>query len=161
MTDSLRKIKALNSIPDYGVSFEVTHHGPYLETPTYFIEIGSEETHWGDMNAAAILADVLLDPGQTEGVNAIGVGGGHYAPRFTDIALTHRINIGHMVPNYQMDGMDDETIVSYFQKASRASDAKCVYFHRKSMKKPAEQRIEGLIGSAGLEIVSSKDLDPM
>ena len=161
MTDSLRKIKALNDIPDYGVSFEVTHHGPYLETPTYYIEIGSDESRWGDMDAAKILASVLLDPGQTEGVSAIGVGGGHYAPRFTEVALKHRINIGHMVPNYQMEGMDDETIVSYFKQAAEKTQAHCAYFHRRSMKKPEAERIEGLIGSAGLEIVTSKDLDPL
>lgn len=33
---------------EYYVSFEATHHGPYLETPTYYIEIGSDKRAWDD-----------------------------------------------------------------------------------------------------------------
>jgi D-aminoacyl-tRNA deacylase len=163
MSQALRLISAYNDTDLYKVSFEVTHHGPYLETPTYFIEIGSDETHWGDVHAAEILGRVIEDVSEDEGyLQAIGVGGGHYAPRFTEMVLGYRIDIGHMVPGYQLDGMDDDTICDYMRKASEATGGtKCVYLHKKAFKKSEQHRIEGLIGSLGFEILSSKDLDPI
>ncbi len=163
MSQALRLISRYNDTGLFKVSFEVTHHGPYLETPTYFIEIGSDMTHWPDRHAAEILGRVLEDVEPAEGhVKAIGVGGGHYAPRFTEMVLGYRIDIGHMVPGYQLDGMDDETVVRYLNQASAATEGtRCVYLHKKAFKKPEQRRMEELISSAGFEIVSSKDLDPL
>lgn len=163
MSQALRLISKYNDTDLYKVSFEVTHHGPYLETPTYFIEIGSDETHWGDVHAAEILGRVIEDV-RADGdyVQAIGVGGGHYAPRFTEMVLGYRIDIGHMVPGYQLEGMDDETTVDYMRKASEATGGtKCVYLHKKAFKKSEQHRIEALIDSMGFEVLSSKDLEPL
>jgi D-aminoacyl-tRNA deacylase len=163
MSDSLRKIIRYNDTDVYNVSFEVTHHGPYLRKPTYFIEIGSDASHWGDMHAAEILSKVLLDNESVDDcITAIGIGGGHYAPRFTEVVAEYRINIGHMIPGYQTEGMDDDTIIGYLRYASEATcGTRCVYLHRKSYKKPEERRIIGLIESLGMEILSSKDLEPI
>lgn len=163
MSDALRKIARYNDSDMYKVSFEVTHHGPYLERPTYFIEIGSDASHWGDMHAAEILSKVICDnEPDVDHITAIGVGGGHYAPRFTEMVMGYRISIGHMVPGYQTDGMDDDTVTSYLKAASEATgDTKCVYMHKKAYKKPEERRITGLIESLGMEILSSKDLEPL
>ncbi len=163
MSQALRLISRYNDTDLYKVSFEVTHHGPYLETPTYFIEIGSDKTHWGDGHAAEILGKVIEDVDDKEDyVQAIGVGGGHYAPRFTEMVLGYKIDIGHMVPGYQLDGMDDDTILDYLRKASEATNGtKCVYLHKKALKKSEQHRIEGLIDSLGFEILSSKDLEPL
>ena len=163
MGDALRKIARYNDTDVYKVSFEVTHHGPYLEKPTFFIEIGSDASHWGDIHAAEILTKALCDNEPDDDcIVAIGVGGGHYAPRFTEMVMGYRIGIGHMIPGYQTDGMDDETVISYLKAASEAtSNTKCVYMHKKAYKKPEERRITGLIESLGMEILSSKDLEPL
>jgi D-aminoacyl-tRNA deacylase len=91
----------------------------------------------------------------------VGVGGGHYAPRFTEVALKFKANFGHMLPIYQMEERDDEDIIRMVKDACAATDTKTVYLHRKSMKKPEERRVAALIESAGFEIVSSKDLEPI
>ena len=161
MTGMLRRIVKLNDDPGYSVSFEVTHHGPLIETPGYFIEIGSEETHWGDRHAAHVLAEALLTAEKADGPRLIGVGGGHYAPRFTELVMGHRACMGHMVPTYQTDGMDDAEVSRRILDAFHRTGAEAVYIHRKSMKKSEERRIEGIIQSAGLPIVSSKDLESL
>ncbi len=163
MSQALRLISRYNDTELFKVSFEVTHHGPYLETPTYFIEIGSDMTHWPDVHAAEILGKVLEDVEPMDGnAKAIGVGGGHYAPRFTEMVLGYRIDIGHMVPGYQLEGADDETVLRFVRQASEATDGtKCVYLHRKSFKKPEQRRMEDILSTAGYEILSSKDLDPV
>lgn len=106
MSSALRALNRaiLGSGLDERAGFEVTHHGPYLTTPSYFIEIGSVEERWAARELGEIIATSLLDTEQaSENVPiAIGIGGGHYAPRFTDAALRSRADIGHMVPDYQM-----------------------------------------------------------
>ena len=41
---------------DYEVSFECTHHGPSLNVPTMFVELGSSPTQWSDLKAAEAVA---------------------------------------------------------------------------------------------------------
>lgn len=162
MTDALRRIVRYN--PEEGVQtcFEVTHHGPFARKPIFYIEIGSDESNWGNMTAAETLANVIADLEPDDGaIRLVGVGGGHYAPRFSEVALRYRASFGHMLPNYQMEGRDDEDIVRMMRAACEATGTKTVYLHRKSMKKPEERRISGLISSAGLEQVQSADLEPL
>ena len=55
-----------------------------------------------------------------------------------------------------------EQVIDYLKKACAATeDTKCVYLHRKSFKGPEERRVKGLIESLGLELIGSKDLDPI
>ncbi len=161
MTDALRRIADCNNMEDFKVCFEVTHHGPWLDKPTFFIEIGSDERNWGNERAADILTDVLLAMEPDGYETAVGVGGGHYAPRFTEVALGFKINFGHMLPNYHIEGSSDEDIIRMVKDACAASDADLVYMHRKSMKKPDEKRIADLISSAGFELITSSDLEPI
>jgi D-aminoacyl-tRNA deacylase len=66
-----------------------------------------------------------------------------------------------MIPNYQVEGRDDEDVVRMLRDAAVATGTDMVYLHRKSMKKPEERRMSALISSAGLEQVSSKDLESL
>jgi D-aminoacyl-tRNA deacylase len=161
MTGALRLISEYNDMPEFKICFEVTHHGPSLDKPTFFIEIGSDDRNWGNTHAAEILANALLSIDDTDYPTAIGVAGGHYAPRFTEVALGYKVNIGHMLPNYQMEGRDDEDIARMIKSAGSASGTKLVYLHRKSLKKPEEGRIADIIGSIGFEMISSSDLEPL
>jgi D-aminoacyl-tRNA deacylase len=159
MTDALRKISQYNDLENFRVCFEVTHHGPWLKRPTFFIEIGSDARNWGNVRAADILTDTILDMEHNDHATAVGIAGGHYAPRFTEVALKFKINFGHMIPNYQLEGSSDEDVIRMVGDASEASDTRLVYFHRKSLKGPEEKRLSELIASAGYEIISSTDLE--
>ncbi len=160
MTDALRRIVQRNDMPENQLCFEVTHHGPWMEKPTFYIEVGSVQEQWENKHAAEILAHVIeeLDP-HPEYPVAVGMGGGHYAPRFTEVALNFKVNFGHMLPNYQIEGRDDEDIVRMLKLACEASDTKLVYFHKKSVKKPEARRLSSLIESAGFEQIDSSCLE--
>ncbi len=162
MSDAIRRIIRYNEQDGVQTCYEVTHHGPYLEKPTFYIEIGSDESHWGDIPSAELLAHVImdLDP-HPEYRTLVGVGGGHYAPRFTEAVSSYRINFGHMLPNYQMEGRDDEDIARMVRDACVASDTDSVYVHRKSMKGAEERRITEIIRSEGFETVKSSDFEPL
>ncbi|MCK5112801.1 MAG: hypothetical protein KAQ84_04600, partial [Thermoplasmatales archaeon] len=63
MTHLLRLIKKNLQSTDltYQVCYEVTHHGPYLETPTLFAEVGSTENEWNKKEPAKIIAQSILE----------------------------------------------------------------------------------------------------
>lgn len=93
---------------DYEICYEVTHHGPYLSTPSFFIEVGSTEKEWGDLDACKKIAETLHELSiPSKGEIAIGIGGGHYAPRFTDISLKEGIYFGHMIPEYHLGRLNE------------------------------------------------------
>ncbi len=91
---------------DYHVTLEVTHHGPYIDKPCCFIEIGSTHREWQDKNAAEVVAKSimsLLDFKPEENwVPAIGLGGPHYCPNFSRIQLETSYALGHIAPNYAL-----------------------------------------------------------
>ena len=91
----------------YTVCYEVTHHGPFLETPTLFIEVGSTINEWKDKKACRKVAAAIAQMDiLAENKVAVGIGGGHYAPRFTGIALQEGVAFGHIVPQYQLDNIN-------------------------------------------------------
>ena len=98
-------------IEEFEVTLETTHHGPLLDTPTLFIEIGSTEEHWGRQDAAEVWADVLMqefgldDELQVTGTRElafIGLGGGHYAPRHQAILRATSAHCGHLLASYSL-----------------------------------------------------------
>lgn len=163
MTQLLRETTdRCRSLP-YQVSYEVTHHGPWLETPCLFLEVGSDASQWGDKAAAEGLVDALLKAvdSMTKHPIVVGVGGGHYAPQFTEISLSNRVSFGHMVPNYALSGQDDDEKLKRVRKATEASGTRSVYIHRKSMKRSEASSLQALLESDGLEVMSSRDLEPL
>ncbi len=161
MSDTLRSISKINDLEDTEVAFEVTHHGPWLDRPTFFIEVGSNEEHWNNKHAAEILAKALMDDVKSDYPAVIGIGGGHYAPRFTESALSRKVDFGHMIPNYHLEESDDEDIARMIRDACEATDTKVVFLHRKSMKGKLASRIRDVSESEGFEVTGSSDFDPV
>lgn len=91
----------------YNITLEVTHHGPLIEIPCCFIELGSSEEQWKDEEAAKIIAKTILSlqnyPNHKPNENwipVIGVGGPHYTPNFNKIQLNSSYAISHIIPEY-------------------------------------------------------------
>lgn len=93
---------------EYQVTLEVTHHGPNINIPCCFIELGSSENQWQDKEAAKIIAKTILslqDYPNTHIDNwqaAIGIGGPHYAPNFNKMQLNSHYAISHLIPEYSL-----------------------------------------------------------
>ena len=45
---------------EYNVTLEATHHGPHINIPCCFIELGSNEIQWKDAEAAKIVAKTII-----------------------------------------------------------------------------------------------------
>jgi D-aminoacyl-tRNA deacylase len=159
MTSLLRKLKEEASEMPFEVAFEVTHHGPYLTTPALFIEIGSSEGTWGDLDAARTIARTLQEVEVEAYPIAMGIGGGHYAPRFTETSLGKKISFGHMLPNYAFDPGDLESLREKIRMGAESSGARLVYIHRKSMKRSEATAVAKIVVDLGYDAVDSSDLD--
>jgi len=155
MTAALRGLrKEAKGLP-YNVTFEATHHGPYLTTPTFYIEQGSTETEWADLAASRAIARVLLALEPVDAPIAIGLGGGHYVPRHTDLALERRVAFGHLLAAYALEGESGRAID---QAVERTEGATLAYVHRKSLAKPDVRTFEDRLERRGLRIVREADL---
>lgn len=158
MTSALRTLSVESRGMGFNVSFEVTHHGPVLGSPAFYIEIGSYEELWGREDAAEAIAASIMAVRDDGYPALLGVGGGHYAPRFTDIALGRKASMGHMAANYALENLDEAMIR---QMSERSGGAEMVYFHKKSMPKPRYRELRERFSSLGIREVSSEDLEPL
>lgn len=89
----------------YDLTLECTHHGPLINKPCIFVEIGSTEREWKDRKAAFIVAksiSEIINEFKENPYNeiAIAIGGKHYCPSFNKIQLNSNIAISHVIPNY-------------------------------------------------------------
>lgn len=156
MTSALRNLAARSQGLGFNISFETTHHGPTVDAPAFYIEIGSYEELWDREDAADAIAGSILDIRDHEYPVVMCVGGGHYAPRFTEVALARKVAVGHMAANYALGSLDDAMVR---QMSERSGGAKRVYFHKKGMPKPAYRELRERFASCGIEEISSGDLD--
>ena len=108
---------------EYDLTMEATHHGPLLETPTLYLEIGSTAEQWVDERAARVWSETIslclgLSEGSTNtkwngsGNVMIGLGGGHYAPRHKAVISSSEVWVGHILANYAIvfEDQDDDSI---------------------------------------------------
>jgi D-aminoacyl-tRNA deacylase len=104
----------------YEVGMECTHHGPTdVGTPSMFVEVGSSEREWTDPDAARAVARAILDlrgvdphRGVEDGDDwsrrqFVGVGGGHYAPRFERVVRETGWAAGHVAADWGLDALGD------------------------------------------------------
>jgi D-aminoacyl-tRNA deacylase len=97
---------------NYEVSYEGTHHGPSLDVPTMFVELGSSSKQWKDVRAAEAVAHaaMIAVSKRSKYPAALGIGGPHYNRKFSRVALTSEIAFGHMIPKYAIPQVGVEMI---------------------------------------------------
>ncbi len=97
---------------DYICTLECTHHGPYIEKPCCFIEIGSNEAEWADKKAGKIVALTLIKAIENWNKNnneitkkwvpCVGLGGPHYCPNLNKVQLNSQYAFCHVIPQYAL-----------------------------------------------------------
>jgi D-aminoacyl-tRNA deacylase len=105
---------------NYEVSFECTHHGPSLNVPTVFVELGSSPEQWGDLRAAEAVAHSAMSAIASFTAPTcsavLGIGGTHYNQRFTFMALMGEASFGHMIPKHAVHLVDSEMLLQCVAK---------------------------------------------
>ncbi len=116
MRDVLRTMMRLKQEMqlNYEVSYECTHHGPSLDVPTMFVELGSSPKQWSDSKAAEAIAHSTMETvswfGGSQAKAVLGIGGPHYNNKFTRLALENEIAFGHIIPKYAFPNVNSEIL---------------------------------------------------
>jgi len=172
------------SISAFELTLEVTHHGPFLQTPSMFIEIGSTSETWGDLDAASFLADVMIEGlGLDRGLGlgswnkgcaelelvVITLGGGHYAPRANYIGLLPHIRLGHMLASYALPFGEQDLPNDQWKNSvqSALSSTKISYpggrivcmIEKKAFKGWQRTLLKEYCAELGLEILQRKEIE--
>jgi D-aminoacyl-tRNA deacylase len=147
----LAKNKDENNLP-YEVSYECTHHGPSLDAPTMFAELGSSPEQWKDLKAAEAVAHAAMKAAtkDTKHPTVLGVGGPHYNQRFTKIALTTNRAFGHIISKYAAPTVEPEVVKQCIQRTAEHVEA--AVFDWKSMKSADRNRIISALNELNVPI---------
>ncbi|MBT3406364.1 hypothetical protein HN419_04300 [Candidatus Woesearchaeota archaeon] len=148
---ALLKLKELNSEKELGyeVIQECTHHGPYMEKPVMFIEIGSEEKSWERKDAAEVIADTILHFCRSLIPSypiAFGIGGLHHTPRFTSLMYKTDYCFGHVCPKYRLEDLDSALV----KEAMEKSGAEKIFLEWKGLA-GFKEKVTTLLDDMGLE----------
>ena len=140
------------------ITLEVTHHGPCLEKPCLFIEVGSSAEHWQDKDSAEADAIALINTfsreyDATKYKIAIGFGGQHYPGPFNRRLLTTNIALCHICPKYALKFLDKNMVLEMVKKTKEKVDFALVDWKGLGIEK---QRVVKAIEEAGLEIVRTE-----
>lgn len=105
--NNLNKFKIEYELTNYNVTLEATHHGPLIDKPCVFIEIGSTEIEWNDRRAGFVIAKTIketIENFHEDPYNeiAIAIGGLHYCPNFNKLQLDSNVAISHTIPSYAL-----------------------------------------------------------
>jgi len=105
--EKLKNVKEEFNLKNYELTLECTHHGPLINKPCVFVEIGPTETEWKDRKAGFVVAKAISEIIKDFKENpyneiAIGIGGPHYCPNFNKIQMDSNIAISHIIPQYAL-----------------------------------------------------------
>ncbi|MBU2560978.1 MAG: D-tyrosyl-tRNA(Tyr) deacylase [Nanoarchaeota archaeon] len=119
MKEAINKIANTYAGDEFEIIQECTHHGPYLEKPCMFIEIGSSEEEWKREDAGEVIAKVVnyivMNPAK-KSKSVIVLGGGHYNQVATKIMLNTEYAAGHICPKHLLNQLDERLLKQAAEK---------------------------------------------
>ncbi|MGB9719579.1 MAG: D-aminoacyl-tRNA deacylase [Candidatus Anstonellales archaeon] len=136
------------------VCYEVDHHGPTCKKPIMFVEIGSTEKEWRNKEAGKAVAKAVFDAmnkDEEQEFCFFGVGGGHYAPKFTKLALEKNMAFGHILPKYRADSIAEDTFRQAIEK--NVERLKAIVLDWKGLNKEQRDRVVKLAEKFGIDII--------
>lgn len=140
----LKASKEYETTFDYEISLEVTHHGPFSQPVVIFIEVGSSDAQWEDLEACRLIADAVNRTDfdnltqDNDWISVIGFGGNHYATKFTRYMLDSEYALGHICAKYAIQSLNKDMIRQMIMKTLPAP--KLVLFDKKNMKRKQQIR---------------------
>lgn len=142
---------------EYEVSYEATHHGPYLTKPAVYIELGSSIEQWNDEKAAKAIAEVILNANYGMRCKAaLGFGGLHYNPHFTRIGLQSDYGFSHMCAKYALKFLNNRIIEKAIENTYE--DVEAFIIEKKGLS-GEKKRVVGMLKEFGIPIIQSNEIN--
>lgn len=136
----------------YEVSYECTHHGPSLDVPTMFVELGSSLRQWRDEKAAEVVARGAMAAAENTNTypTFLGIGGQHYNWKFTRMALTEDVAFGHMIPKYAVHKLDEHMLKQCVERT--VEHVERIILDWKGIRGADKKPLLNILNNLGLEI---------
>lgn len=154
-------LKALKGISKIDVqiekTYEATHHGPLLKTPSLFVELGGDDKTIQNRELARRLAESVygtLLAGEFEFDKcAIGIGSTHYPEKFTRLALEKGYAFSHIMPKHSILNQDGTDNLRMLEQAVRRSKSPidCAVVDWKSINAAIKNRVLEELNRIGLD----------
>lgn len=153
-----------NTPKGWEATMEVTHHGPYIETPCLFIEIGSNEENWREKEAGIAIAKTIKD--SIERVNnekhnwktAILIGGPHYVSSGNKIQLNNNeIALGHIISEHALP-LTEERLKEAIEKTKEKVDL--ILLDWKGLgKADSKQETMKILEKSGIKVMRTSEIE--
>jgi D-aminoacyl-tRNA deacylase len=117
----LKIFQLREKVPWCDITIETTHHGPTsIKKPVMFVEIGSSDDQWSNIENVSFVCDSLLDT-LTKKIwpakdIAIGLGGNHYGSKFNKLILNTEYGIGHIANKYNLFNINKDMLNQMISK---------------------------------------------
>ena len=156
MKDAFRLLNEVDN-SRYEVTLEATHHGPLIDTPCCFVEIGSGVEQWVDDDSGKVVAGAIMDAlaGDTAYPTALFLGGGHYNHEANKVLLRSKYAIGHICPKHMLGFLDSGMLDQAVMRCG--SDVSLIILDWKGCGRE-KARILGLIEKKGMKKERSRDI---
>ena len=155
MKDTLIEMEKVTQelIFDYEISYECTHHGPSLDVPAMFVELGSSPKEWKDFKAAEVVAKATMTSitKNSKYPTVLGIGGPHYNKKFTKVALYGKEAFGHIIPKYAIPKINFGIINQCRKKT--VENVKKAIVDWKGIKGEYKTKVIEILDELGLEIM--------
>ncbi|MFT4313497.1 MAG: D-aminoacyl-tRNA deacylase, partial [Candidatus Woesearchaeota archaeon] len=123
-----REIYTKNTFSYIDVVNECTHHGPDMQTPSVFVEIGSTQKEWNQKELGYFMAQRILsvldaytgeDSLQSDKPCVALLGGPHTCTNINDLCGKGKIELSHACANYALLDIDEKMIIEMLEKSTR------------------------------------------
>ena len=99
--------KNRTDFPDFQITIEATHHGPTdLNKPSIFIEIGTTQKQWNDVELCNSIAQIVkktFEKPLQQFPFAVCFGGTHYSQKFTNEIINGKFALGTVIPKHALE----------------------------------------------------------
>ncbi|HLD19342.1 MAG TPA: D-aminoacyl-tRNA deacylase [Candidatus Nanoarchaeia archaeon] len=138
--------------PDgFDVIQEATHHGPFIEKPCFFIELGSDENEWKNKDGGKAIAETIIEcfsqPIQKY-KTAIGIGGMHHSPNFAKIMKGNEYAISHVCAKYNLEFLDENILNQMINRSMQPAEK--IFLDWKGLGEHKE-KVKQLVEKSGID----------
>ena len=143
---------------DMAKTYEATHHGPLLNTPSVFAELGGNIETMNNEDGARAVADSVYQA-VTQITNfklqyrkvVLGIGGNHYPQKFSDLAVEKGYAFSHIMPKYSLINDNADNISMLDQALSRSSERpQTAVIDWKSLNSGIREKVITKLGNLGI-----------
>ncbi len=141
---------------DWPINMEVDHHGPTPQggkKALIFVEIGSSPEQWANEKAGAVVAEAMMKALMRPAPDVkayLGIGGGHYSPKFTPFMLgSEGRAVGHVLAKYRAADFDEHMLKQAIEKTIEKVEGALIDW--KGVGKEERERIISVLDKAGMK----------